>query len=461
MNKIKVLYIDDEVINLKAFEASFRRMFKIYTASSAEAGEEILREHNIEVVIADQRMPGKTGVDFFESILNLHPAPMRILLTAYSDINAIIDAINRGNVYRYVTKPWNEYDLKLTIENAYQLYLLKEQNNKLNTKYKKVFTESTDPILLFNTKWQIVDYNMAAIEMLDASENYLNNTLFSSIIEDSGESQRVMTALEEGSVVKDFECQIRSKKDKIIDVLMSVNSIKNNHNNIVGYQAILKDITIRSRMNKMLLKTIIETQEFERERIAKDLHDGLGQTLAAVKLHFSGMNKPISTEDEDYENYSKIDELLNHSIKLLRKICYDALPSVLSEYGIITAVEELCNKTSSKDFKIDIENDGKVPRLDKALEIAVYRIIQEFLNNTIKHGEATQVNISIKNENDNLLLNLTDNGKGFNVNNLMIYKGQGLKNIKSRVDSFNGRINFNSEINGGTKFNISIPFSMN
>ena len=139
MEKIKVLYIDDEVINLQAFKATFRRQFDIYLAKSADEGMEVLKNNPIEVVIADQRMPNKTGVDFFESILDIHPNPIRILLTAYSDINAIIDAINKGQVYRYVTKPWSEYDLKLTIENAYQLYLLKEQNNKLNLNNQILF----------------------------------------------------------------------------------------------------------------------------------------------------------------------------------------------------------------------------------------------------------------------------------------------------------------------------------
>ena len=93
MEKIKVLYIDDEEENLKAFQASFRRIFNIQTCKSGTEGFKILKDHNIEVVIADQKMPTQTGVDFFESILDIHPNPIRILLTAYSDINAVIDAI--------------------------------------------------------------------------------------------------------------------------------------------------------------------------------------------------------------------------------------------------------------------------------------------------------------------------------------------------------------------------------
>ena len=139
MEKIKVLYIDDEKSNLNAFRAAFRRVFEVHLANSAEEGLQILNTHPIEVILSDQRMPSTTGVDFFESILETHPNPIRILLTAYTDIEAIIDAINVGQVYRYVTKPWNEYDLKLTIENAYRIYHLKEQNNKVSSKYSRIF----------------------------------------------------------------------------------------------------------------------------------------------------------------------------------------------------------------------------------------------------------------------------------------------------------------------------------
>ena len=459
MEKIKVLYIDDELVNLQAFKASFRRIFDIYTARSADLGIEILKDHPIEVIIADQKMPGKTGVDFFESILNTYPNPIRILLTAYSDINAIIDAINKGQVYRYITKPWNDYELKLTIENAYQLYLLKEQNNKLNLKYTKVFKESSDPILLFDTKGRIVDYNQSTVDILQANDSTLNFTSFSSIIHNEHNTNQIMEKLLKEESISDFECEIISKKNVIRNCLVSANTIKDAHSKIICYQVVLKDITERSKMNKLLLKTIIETQEVERERIAKDLHDGVGQTLAAIKLHVDAIRfKDVKPQDEEY---GKIEEMLENSIKQLRKICYDTLPTILSEYGIIKAIDELAQKSSSESFKIVFNYSPSIPNFDKSLEIALYRIVQEFVNNTMKHGEATEVVISIENNDNNLVLDLIDNGKGFNITDLMIYKGQGLKNIKSRVESFNGRVNFKSSQEKGTEFNISIPVNLN
>ena len=102
---INVLYIDDEPHNLTAFKAAFRRDYNIYLAESAEEGKSVLDKHNIHVILSDQRMPGVTGIEFFQSILNTHPEPIRILITGYTDVNAVIDAINLGQVYKYLTNP--------------------------------------------------------------------------------------------------------------------------------------------------------------------------------------------------------------------------------------------------------------------------------------------------------------------------------------------------------------------
>lgn len=126
-----ILYIDDEVHNLTAFKANFRKHYNIFTAESAEEGKKILTENKIHVIISDQRMPGMTGVEFLASILKEFPDPIRILLTGYTDVETVIEAINKGHVYKYITKPFVEAELKITIDNALEVYFLREQNKAL------------------------------------------------------------------------------------------------------------------------------------------------------------------------------------------------------------------------------------------------------------------------------------------------------------------------------------------
>ena len=128
---INILYVDDEVHNLNAFKASFRRYFNVFTAISAETAVEVLRKENINIIVTDQRMPVTTGIEFLESIIDEYPDPIRILLTGYSDINAVIDAINKGQVYLYITKPWQDEELKLNLDRAYEVFSLRKQNKQL------------------------------------------------------------------------------------------------------------------------------------------------------------------------------------------------------------------------------------------------------------------------------------------------------------------------------------------
>lgn len=128
---INVLYIDDERHNLIAFKASFRRIFNVFVCESAEEGRQIVERETIHVILSDQRMPKMTGIEFFESIIEEYPDPIRILITGYTDITAVIDAINRGQVYKYLTKPWHEEEIRIFIEKAYEVYMLRKENRDL------------------------------------------------------------------------------------------------------------------------------------------------------------------------------------------------------------------------------------------------------------------------------------------------------------------------------------------
>lgn len=129
--KIRILYVDDEENNLQAFKATFRRDYKIFIAISACEGREVLKNEEVDIVVTDQRMPQETGVEFLESIIPIHPNPIRILLTGYTDIQAVIDAINKGQVYHYLTKPWEEDYLRTVIKNAFEIHQLRIENEKL------------------------------------------------------------------------------------------------------------------------------------------------------------------------------------------------------------------------------------------------------------------------------------------------------------------------------------------
>ena len=141
--KIKILYVDDEINNLTGFKASFRMNYNIMIAVNATDAMQHLSSHpDIRVIFCDQRMPGKTGVQFFEEIRSRYPKPIRILLTGYTDIDSVIDSINLGNVFRYVKKPWADDDILGAINEANKFYvsnsLLAVKNEELQRAYNEL-----------------------------------------------------------------------------------------------------------------------------------------------------------------------------------------------------------------------------------------------------------------------------------------------------------------------------------
>ncbi len=140
--KIKILYVDDEPDNLVGFKASLRLDYHIFTAVNIPEALGFLNNHpDIKMVFCDQRMPGKTGVEFFEEIRRSHPLPVRILLTGYTDVESIIDGINKGNIFRYVKKPWTEGDVISAIEEANKFYMANSMLLIKNDELQKAYNE--------------------------------------------------------------------------------------------------------------------------------------------------------------------------------------------------------------------------------------------------------------------------------------------------------------------------------
>lgn len=139
--RICILYLDDEEHNLTSFKAAFRRDYNVFVTTDAGEAVQILNENEVHVVISDQKMPNLSGVEFFELIIPDFPDPVRMLLTGYADIEAVIDAINKGQVYRYIAKPWNEQELRITIENAHELYASKKALKRKNEELEKAYAE--------------------------------------------------------------------------------------------------------------------------------------------------------------------------------------------------------------------------------------------------------------------------------------------------------------------------------
>src|SRR3972149_12191770 len=126
--KPTILYVDDERHNLEAFSAAFRQYYNILTSISGAEAVEILKKNEVDVIITDQRMPEMTGIQFLEAVIPDYPEPIRMILTGFTDVDSLIKAINNGSILRYITKPWDQEELKQVIDTAVKIHALEQQN---------------------------------------------------------------------------------------------------------------------------------------------------------------------------------------------------------------------------------------------------------------------------------------------------------------------------------------------
>jgi two-component system, sensor histidine kinase and response regulator len=169
MNKqIRILYLDDEEHNLKSFKAIFRHDYSVYTALTTQEAFNIVEKHRPNIVFSDQRMPRMTGVEFFSKLKDIYPEGIRILLTGYADVNNVIESINKGHVYRYLTKPWSEDEIRLAIENGYELY-----QTRLELKNKMKHLERTNEELnrfIYSASHDLRSPIVSALGLLDVAK---------------------------------------------------------------------------------------------------------------------------------------------------------------------------------------------------------------------------------------------------------------------------------------------------
>ncbi len=211
---------------------------------------------------------------------------------------------------------------------------------------------------------------------------------------------------------------------------------------------------IKQKEELSLTKAILDGEERERERIARDLHDGLGGMLAGVKINFSTWSSSHLNPEKDQEFY-KILGQLDNSVSELRHVARNLMPESLLNFGLETALLDLCEFYNRKNLEIDFQAIDIDKGLPLNIQLNIYRIVQELLANAIKHAEASSILLQCSQSGENFLITIEDNGKGFDKNIENTTKSMGLRNLKNRVNYLKGKMEINSD-DQGTAINIEL-----
>ena len=230
------------------------------------------------------------------------------------------------------------------------------------------------------------------------------------------------------------------------------------HRRKLRYENKLQETMIHEQ-NKAT-KAIIEAEENERQRIATDLHDGVGQTMTAAKMNLESLKGKINFASEnDVQTFSNAMNLVVDSVGEVRSISHNMMPNSLLKNGLGKAVRNFLDNLNQQKLKVQLFTDGLNKPLESNTEIFLYRIIQECVNNVLKHANASELNISILV--DELMVDVTieDNGRGFNPSQLSEKAGIGISNIQKRVQFLKGEIHWDSQVGQGTTVVINIPMN--
>lgn len=207
----------------------------------------------------------------------------------------------------------------------------------------------------------------------------------------------------------------------------------------------------------LAIDAMLKGQEEERSRIAKELHDGLGSLLSGTKLSFINVKDNLRLSPENKMQFEKSLSMLDNTISDLRKVAQNLMPETLVKFGLHEALRDFCSSMeSSSGIKIFYMHFGVNREMSNTNEVFIYRIIQELVNNAVKHANATEIIAQLTMTVNTISITVEDNGKGFDKNKLMEGKGSGMANIKYRVQYLNGTLDFTSSIGNGTTVNIHL-----
>jgi hypothetical protein len=215
-----------------------------------------------------------------------------------------------------------------------------------------------------------------------------------------------------------------------------------------------KSIPGRERIRE--LRSVIDGQEIERQRLSRELHDGIGQSLIAIKLKLESLS--YLPERGIKEQLTSIKTQVDLIIDEIRQITTNLMPAVLDEFGLVIAVRNLCDDIRQHaGIRIDFEFKGEAETLNRTLKTYIYRIVQEAIHNIVKHSAASEAYLKLIRDDDYITLLIHDNGKGFLPAGPDVNNGHGLQNMQERVKLMHGKMEIQSGIGKGTRIEIKIP----
>lgn len=437
-------------------------------AASLSEAKQLLAIHSTDLLFLDLSLPDSFGLESYTQLQSLTQRVAVILLTGLNDTKIAMQALVMG-AQDYLVK--GDFDEKLlarairySVERLRNLQYLRESEER----YRELFNNNPMPMWVFDAKtFRFLEANSAAVQHYGYThEEFLNRSLADIRRDGAGEdlAAEVEAIRHSRDGVKKGIMQHVKKNGAIIFVDIAWHSIsyKNQPAVLVLANDVTERIQLETELNeqrvnrqKQITEAVILAQEKERTEIGKELHDNVNQILGASNLY---INTAMTDEEMRQELLERSTELVSKAINEIRKISKSLITPGLREIGLIESIEDVIDdmKLARADLAIelDLQNISE-EQIEDRRKLTVFRIVQEQLNNIVKHARATRVLIRLSMEGPNIVVTVADNGVGFDVSRHR--KGVGITNIISRTELFNGKVEIQSQPGEGCTLSVSLP----
>jgi PAS domain S-box-containing protein len=369
-----------------------------------------------------------------------------------------------GQLEKYLVHYVNELTLKTEILNKSNLQLAREIEDRELTehqliqseiKFRNVFNSISDGIILLNQDYAMIDINDGMVKMTGFSKESLFNRRFDTLFSDTVKLQHVLDKRQsQASIFNNNEHQVKTT-DKNVTIPVEINLLPFQIDPEIIYIAHLKNITDTRENDIRIMNAVISSEEEERLRIARDLHDSVGPYLSAARLYIQSMEFP-ETDPRSVQIKKELSELMNLSISSIREISGNLGSHILRSLGLRAALNSYIEKINPDGvIKFEVTIPDHYPFVEN-VEMALYRVLAELIINSVKYGSPDNINIAFSDSPRKITIKYKENGTGFNLQEALgKQKGMGLYNIHSRIQALGGNVDFHSRPGKGVSVNLT------
>ena len=472
--KNNIVYVDVDQVNQLLFSELIGHDYQVYTTNSTAVAFDLLNQYPVKVLICEQRMPDESGLAFIQRITPEYPSLIKIISSANVEQEVSLQALNQGGVYHYLVKPWSSKELRQIIFSAVREYNLNTENQNLvkqlqnknrilqnaffrlqesEQKLNEIFQASSDGIIMISDN-SIHEINTAFLSLI----GYVGRvTEKPQIIRYIKRKFPDLLALLSQSIIiikpqAEFELVFENGEKKILEL----NSRMFENQGVIAILSVVRDVTDRKQTENRIMEAIFKAQEAEKERYARELHDGMGPMLATLKMYVEWLFDPNNTANKEIIGRNAI-QSINEAITTAKEIANDLSPHVLQRFGLVNAVQTYIDKRKDVD-KINYSiNSLNSERFSADQEIMLYRVLIECIHNSLKYAQAKNIMIEFIKQKEKNMIRYSDDGVGFDTSTILTSsKGMGMYNMQKRIKMIGGELSLNSSLGKGVSIEITI-----